>query len=92
MGESRILASHITPGKSRRYPAVVLTDLDYADDISLLSDNVEQAQELLNRVELECAKVGLRLNAKKTEVNVPREHQPLTTAGGIVLKEVLDFK
>ena len=74
---------------------MVLTDLDYADDISLLSDNVEQAQELLHRVELECAKVGLRLNAKKTEVltyNVSPEHQPLITAGGTVLKEVEDFK
>ena len=72
---------------------MVLTDLDYADDISLRSDNMEQAQELLHRVELECAKVGLRLNAKKTEVyNVPPEHQPLITAGGTVLKEVEDFK
>ena len=45
--------------------------------------------------ELEFAKVGLRLNATKTEVityNVPPEHQPLTTAGGTVMKEVEDFK
>ena len=55
-----------TPRRSRRHPAVVLTDLDYADDISLLSNHMEQAQELLSRVESECAKVGLRLNAKKT--------------------------
>ena len=58
----------ITPRKSSRSPAVALADLDYADDICLVSDRVEQAQELLNRVEVECAKVGLRLNAKKTEV------------------------
>ncbi|KAJ4939860.1 hypothetical protein JOQ06_029296 [Pogonophryne albipinna] len=54
-----------------------------------------QAQELLNRVELECAKVGLRLNAKKTEVityNILPEHPPLTTTEGTVLKEVKDFK
>lgn len=66
-----------------------LTELYYADD-SLLSGNVEQAQELLNRVELECAKVGLRLKSKKTEVitySVPQEHQPLTTAAGTALKE-----
>ena len=42
-----------------RSSRVVLT-LDYADDISLLSDNMQQAQELLTRVEAECAKVGLR--------------------------------
>ena len=33
-----------------------------------MSDGVELAQELLNRVEEECARVGLRLNSKKTEV------------------------
>ena len=84
----------ITP-RSRWHPAIVLTDLDYADDISLLSDHVEQAQELLTRVESECAKVGLRLNAKKTEVityNIPPEHPPLTTTEGIALREVRDFK
>ena len=46
----------------------MLTDLDYADNISLISRQVEQAQELLPRVEEECAKVGLGPNAKKTEV------------------------
>lgn len=71
----------LTPRRSRWQPAVVLADLDYLDDISLLSDNVEQAQRLL-RVELECAMISLRLNAKKTEViayNAPPEHQPETT-------------
>ncbi|KAJ8381294.1 hypothetical protein SKAU_G00020720 [Synaphobranchus kaupii] len=58
---------------TRRYPTVVLTDLDYA----------------------ECAKVGLWLNAKKTEVityNIPSEHPPLITTGGVALNEVKNFK
>ncbi|KAJ4943537.1 hypothetical protein JOQ06_006037 [Pogonophryne albipinna] len=94
-GREQDLGFTLTPRRSRRHPTVVLTDLDYADDISLLSDSVEQAQELLNRVESECAKVGLRLNAKKTEVityNILPEHPPLTTTEGTVLKEVKDFK
>ncbi|KAJ8361351.1 hypothetical protein SKAU_G00178760 [Synaphobranchus kaupii] len=94
-GREQDLGLTLTPRRSRRYPTVVLTDLDYADDISLLSDHVEQAQELLNRVESECAKVGLWLNAKKTEVityNIPSEHPPLTTTGGVALNEVKDFK
>jgi hypothetical protein len=94
-GREQELGFTLTPRKSSRHPAVVLTDLDYADDISLLSNNMEQAQELLHRVELECTKVGLRVNAKKTEVmtyNVPPEHQPLITVGDTVLKEVEDFK
>ncbi|CAL8282089.1 unnamed protein product [Gadus morhua 'NCC'] len=35
-----------------------------------ISDRVELAQELLTRVETECAMVGLRLNAKNTEIAV----------------------
>ena len=83
------------PRRSPRHPAETLTDLDYADDICLLSDNIRQAQDLLTRVELECAEVGLRLNAKKTEVmtyNIPKEHLPLTTTEGATLREVNDFK
>ena len=94
-GRELELGFTLTPRRSRGHPASVLTDLDYADDISLLSNNTEQAQELLSRVESECAKVGLRLNAKKTEVityNVQPEHPPLTTAEGTALKEVSDFK
>ena len=36
-----------TPQRSTRNPAVALADLDYADDICLISDQVEKAQELL---------------------------------------------
>ena len=67
-GREQELGFEITPRKSTRHPAVTLTDLDYADDICLISDRVEKAQKLLSRVEEECAKVGLRLNSKKTEV------------------------
>ena len=44
-----------------------LTDLDYADDIALLSSNFEDAQNLLTRVEEEALKVGLKINIDKTE-------------------------
>ena len=47
------------------------------------------------RVELECAKVCLLLNTKKTEVityNIPQEHPPLTTIDGTALNEISDFK
>ena len=67
-GREESLGFTMKPRRSSRHPAVMLTGLDYADDISLKSSQVEQAQELLSRVEEECAKVGLGLNAKKTEV------------------------
>jgi len=37
----------ITPKRSRRTPTVALTDLDFADDVCLLSNEMDQAQHLL---------------------------------------------
>ena len=54
-------------GRSSRFPAEVLADLDYADDIALLEDCIESAQDLFNRVEKACQDVGLFLNAPKTK-------------------------
>ena len=66
--EHEDLGFTITPRKSRRIGPVTLSDLDFADDIALLSDNIIEAhQELLSRFDSECEKVGLNLNAKKTE-------------------------
>ena len=42
-------------------------DLDFADNIVLLANDIEHAKELLKVVQLECRKVGLELNDKKTE-------------------------
>ena len=39
-GREQGLGFPLNPRRSKRHPAVVLTDLDYADDISLLSNNV----------------------------------------------------
>ena len=58
----------ITPRRSRRQPAEVLADLDFADDIALLSDTLNQAQDLLCRVENAADIVGLHMNASKTKV------------------------
>ncbi|CAK6977732.1 uncharacterized protein LOC114950604 [Scomber scombrus] len=38
-GREQDLGFTLTPRRSKRHPAVFLTDLDYADDISLLSNN-----------------------------------------------------
>ena len=37
--------------RSRRYPKEVVTDLDFVDDITLLSDTPQAAQTLLHSVE-----------------------------------------
>ena len=83
-GKEEELGFTITPRKSSRHPKEVLADLDFADDIALLSDQIKQAQELLTNVETECKKVGLGLNGPKTKFlayNLEVE-EPLHTING----------
>ena len=93
-GEEDDLGFTVSPRKSRRHPKEVIADLDFADDIALLSDEIDQAQQLLLRVELECKKVGLGLNGPKTKslaYNVDNL-SPLKTLDGTELEWKDDFK
>ena len=56
--------------RSRRTPCVVISDLDFADDIALISSEIAQAHELVLRVEKEAAEIGLHLNETKAEYMV----------------------
>jgi len=47
-----------------------LKDLDFADDIALIWDNLADMQILTSAVESESAKVGLQLNGNKCKVIV----------------------
>ena len=99
-GKEEELVFTVTPRRSRRHPKEALADLDFADNIALLSDAVHQAQELLLRVETECSKVGLGLNGPKTKYltyNIDGHpplvrHSPLCTRNGTVLEQKSDFK
>ena len=46
----------------------VLEDLDFADDLALVSTTKSHAQVKLDKLRLEASHLGLQLNAKKTEV------------------------
>ena len=54
--------------RSRRVKAIHITDLDFADDLAILVEEIEQAQQALTALEREAGKVGLVCNAKKTEL------------------------
>ena len=74
--------------QSSRNPGKAICDLDFADDIVLLADDIERAKELLKAVQLECRKVGLELNDKKTEAmyfNNPIS--PISTVDGTPIKQ-----
>lgn len=52
---------------SKRHPVTYITDADYADDIALISSTIEGATNLLMVLEHAAAKIGLKINTKKTE-------------------------
>lgn len=93
-GREEELGFTISPRKSRRVPPVQVTDLDFADDIALLSNEIHQAQELLKLLETEADRVGLHVNAKKTEVMAFNQDEPcnITTLAGRLIKLVDNFK
>ena len=53
--------------RSRRHTPILITDLDFADDIALVTEKLEQAQDFVHRVQENAAKIGLQLNSDKTE-------------------------
>ena len=93
-GREEELGFHLVKRQSRRIGPEVLTDLDFADDIALLSEEVQQAQELLHQVETSVAKVGLKMNAGKTKYMSYNQNQKfsINTNEGMKLEEVKDFK
>jgi len=54
-------------GYKGRRPAIHATDTGYADDIALLSSRCSNLQLLTDKVVGEAARVGLRVNVRKTE-------------------------
>ena len=57
--------------------------MDFADDIFFLSNEIQQAKQLLHRVETKCGEVVLGLNVKMTKVMFFNFHfKPLTTIAG----------
>ena len=55
------------PRRSRRYPAKMLNDLDFADDIALLESSMPRAQSQLTRTGDAAAELGLVISAPETE-------------------------
>lgn len=67
-GREEDLGFKIDRRRSRRHHPVLIIDTGFADDIAITTAQIHQDQEMLASVELEAAKIGLRLNSKKTQV------------------------
>ena len=57
----------LSKSRSRRHPAVKLTDVDYADDLAIISDYLTDGTILLHQLEQASSEIGLYIDAKKTE-------------------------
>ena len=93
-GREAELGLQIRQRRSRRCPAKYVTDLDFADDIALISEEIQQAQTMLKRIEEAAAGVGLAMNAKKTKVLTFNQKQQvkITANDGSVLEVLQDFR
>ena len=94
LGKEEELGFVLEKRRSRRQLPTVVTDTGFADDIALLSNEISQAQEMLGRLESQASKIGLQLNAKKTEAMVFNQtsNTPLKAKNGTTLKYVENFK
>ena len=95
--DGRELGFTLNHRRSNRHPAVSICDLDFAEDIFPLSNEIDQARKLIHSVQYECRKVGLELNTKKSmyfNTNIER----IDTLDGNEIKQALtdtgnqDFK
>ena len=81
------------PRRSRRHPAQHLTDLDFADDLALITESVKDAEALLQSLETIAAQTGLHCNEGKTEHITSSPNPPeLKALSGATIKRVDDFK
>jgi hypothetical protein len=93
-GREEDLGFTVKPRQTRRVGPIKVTDLDFADDIAIISDTSTQARELLERVESAALRVGLHINAKKTKCMVYNHQDKIDvrTKDGTSLEVVEDFK
>ena len=66
-GREEELGFKLEQRKSRIVGPNILTDLDFADDIALISEEIDQAQCFLSSLETVTGTVGLQCNSLKTE-------------------------
>ena len=81
----------LTKERSRRYPAKIVTNVDYADDIVLLANAPAQAETLLHSLERAVAGIGLHVKAHKTEYMCPNQTGDIPILNGSALKLVDKF-
>ena len=89
--QSKNLGSTLKKQLSRRYPAEMLMDADFADDLAVLSDKIGNAEKILKILEAAAASVGLYMNTTKTKFIAVNTEGAITTQNGCDLEQVNGF-
>ena len=77
--------------RSRKYPAKIITDADYTDDIAILANTPNKAEILLLCSEQAPIGIGLHVNEHKTEYMSFNQNGDISTQDGTSLKLVDKF-
>ena len=81
----------LTKERNRRYPAQTITDVNYADDITLQANAPAQAESLLHSLERATEGIGLHVNVHKTEYMCFNKRGDISTLKGSSMKLVDKF-
>ena len=81
----------LTKKRCRRYPAITITDADYAEDIAIPANRPDQAETLLHSLERAAANIGFYVNAYKTEYMCYNQTGDISSLEGTPLKLVDKF-
>ena len=83
----------VEPTKSRQYPLITKSDLDFADDIALILNHIDEAQCRLQSVVNAATNLRLHLNAVKTQAIIyNRDPTVIKTKSNDSIRKVADFK
>ena len=67
LDRDNVLGFTLSEKKSKRYPAIKMTDVDYAEDLAIVTDKTSEATILLHKIENTAKEIGLNIDAGKTE-------------------------
>ena len=81
----------LTKKRSRRYPEKTITDAEYANDIAILANTLNQAKTQMHNLEWAAAGIGLLVNAHKTEYMCYNQIVNISTLDRTSLKLVDKF-
>ena len=78
----------LKPANGRKYLAVTLTALAYADDVAITSDSASGAERTLRRLQFHSEAIGLKLDEAKTKVlhvGYESDPEPILTLDGTTI-------